>query len=348
MPLRLAFRTRASLRSVPNQIIASTVLFATICWLAHPVYGQLRSEGVTLYVRVSDRTTEAPIERARVELVSFPSAVAGSGYTDSTGKVEFTLYDPGSYVVRASKSGFLDAEVTIDINARDRIADATVSMDAQSQASGSGGKVSARMLSLPSVATDNFHKGMESLQEKKNPRQSVEFFQKAIAAAPDYYEAYFLEGTAYVQLNSPKEAESAFRKAIELKPDFISPYYPLALVLFGQRRYDDEEQLLQQAMKQNADGWQWPFELARCTALRGQWDKALDYGHMASGKPNAPSKVHLLMGDLYSNSGHIPEAISEFEQFVKADPQSPYMPKVEKALASLRATARTPTSADPR
>ena len=347
MPPRLAPPPGTTPRSVPNRIMACSLIFATICCLAHHVRAQLRSEGVTLHVRVANRTTEAPIERARVEVVSFPSSVAGAGYTDSTGKVEFTLYEPGSYVVRASKSGFLDAEVTVDINGRDRIADASVSMDAQGEMSGSAGaKVSARTLSLPAAATDNFQKGIEFLQEKKHPLQSLEFLQRAIAAAPDYYEAYFLEGMAYSQLNSPKEAESAFRKAIELKPDFISPYYPLAIVLFGQKRYDDEEQLLQQAMKQNADGWQWPFELARCTALRGQWDKALAYGHMASGKPNAPSKVHLLMGDLYSNSGHIPEAISEFEQFVQADPQSPYIPKVEKALASLRATARTPASAN--
>jgi tetratricopeptide (TPR) repeat protein len=346
MPLRLAF-PHATLESVPNQIIVS-LLFATVSCLTHPGHAQLRSEGVTLNVRVTERKGEIPLERARVEVVRFPSSVADTGYTDSSGRVEFTLYDPGSYALRASKSGFLDAEVRIDINARDRIAYAAISMELQSQASGSaGGKVSARMLSLPTAATDNFQKGMESLQ-KKNPRQSLEYFQKAIAAAPDYYEAYFLQGTAYVQLNSTRDAESVFRKAIELKPDFISPYYPLAMVLFGQKRYEEEERLLQQAMKQNADGWQWPFELARCAALRGQWDKALDYGHVASGKPNAPSKVHLLMGDLYSNSGHIPEAIAEFEQFVKADPQSPYIPKVEKALASLRATSRTPTSADSR
>jgi len=299
-------------------------------------------------VRISERKSETAIERVRVEIIRFPSEVVNAAFTDGSGGIEFGPLDAGSYVLRASKSGFQDAETTVDLNGRDRIANASIEMEPQGQASNSGGKVSARTLSLPAAATDNFQKGMEALQARRNPRQSLEFLQKAIAAAPDYYEAYFLEGTAYTQLNSAKEAESAFRKAIELKPDFISPYYPLALVMFGQKRYDDEEQLLQQAMKQNADGWQWPFELARCTALRGQWAKALDYGHMASGKPNAPSKVHLLMGDLYSNSGHIPEAISEFEQFVKADPQSPYMPKVEKALTSLRAAARTPASADSR
>jgi tetratricopeptide (TPR) repeat protein len=324
-------------------------VLAVASQLFRPLQAQMRSGGTVLRVRVSESKSETVIERARVELIKFPSEVVNTAYTDGSGGVEFGPIEAGSYEVQASKNDFRDAETTVDISARDRIVNASIEMEPRAQASNSHAeKVSAHTLSLPSSATENFQKGMESLQQKKNPRQSLEFFQKAIAAAPDYYEAYFLEGTAYAQLNSPKEAESAFRKAIELKPDFLSPYYPLAMVLFGQKRYDDEEQLLQQAMKQNADGWQWPFELARCTALRGQWDKALEYGHMASGKPSAPSKVHLLMGDLYSNSGHIPEAIAEFEQFVKADPQSPYMPKVEKALVSLRATARTPTSADSR
>jgi tetratricopeptide (TPR) repeat protein len=216
-------------------------------------------------------------------------------------------------------------------------------MEPQGQASKqAGGKVSARMLSLPTAATENFQKGVQSLQGAKNPRQSLEYLQKAIAAAPDYYEAYFLQGTAYAQLNSAKDAESSFRKAIELKPDFMSPYYPLAMVLFGQKRFDEEEQLLQEAMKQNADGWQWPFELARCAALRAQWDKALKYGKAAIGKENAPSKVHLLMGDLYSNTGDNDDAIAEFELFRKLDPHSPYIPKVEQALVKLRSAASKP------
>ncbi len=324
-----------------------TFLSASSLCFTPAAQAQMRSESATLRVRVLNHRTEAVLDQVRVELVRFPSEVVNSGFTDSSGGLEFDAVEPGSYLLRAFKSGFQFAETRVDIGTRDRMAEASIAMEPEDQASGSsGGKVSARTLSLPPAAVENFQKGLDYLQDKKNARQSLEFLQKAIALSPDYYEAYFLEGMAYMQLNSTKQAETAFRKTLELKPDFINAYYPLAMVLFGQKRYDEEEQLVQEAMKQNADGWQWPFELARCSALRGHWDKALEYGHMASQKPAAPSKVHLLMGDLYSNTGHIPEAISEFEQFVRMDPQSTYMPKVEKALASLRAAAKPAVSAN--
>ena len=85
--------------------------------------------------------------------------------------------------------------------------------------------------------------------------------------------------------------------------------------------------------------------MARCMAKLGAWDKAVEYGKTASQKPNVPSKIHILMGDLYSNSGASDKALAEFEEFARIDPNSPLMPKVREAIAMLqRQIAATPAS----
>ena len=51
---------------------------------------------------------------------------------------------------------------------------------------------------------------------------------------------------------------------------------------------------------------------------------------------NAPPKVHLLMADLYSNTGKPDKAMEQSRNFEKLDPSSPYIPRVHQVLAELR------------
>jgi tetratricopeptide (TPR) repeat protein len=110
----------------------------------------------------------------------------------------------------------------------------------------------------------------------------------------------------------------------------------LALLLYAQQRYAEEKELLLEAQKLDATDWRWPFELARCHAQQGQWEGALRYGVTASGSANAPPKVHLLLADIYANSGRPRDAIAELELFAKLDPESFYMKRVREVLNVLR------------
>jgi len=49
-----------------------------------------------------------------------------------------------------------------------------------------------------------------------------------------------------------------------------------------------------------------------------------------------PSKVHLLLADIYSNSDRPNDAIAELETFSRLDPESPFMSRVREVLPELR------------
>jgi tetratricopeptide (TPR) repeat protein len=144
-----------------------------------------------------------------------------------------------------------------------------------------------------------------------------------------------------VQTSAASDAEVSLRKAIALDSHMTAPYYPLALLLFGQHRYAEEKELLLRAEKLDATSWRWPFELARCHAQQGLWESALRYGVVANERASAPAKVHLLLADIYANSDRPREAVAELELFAKLDPKSSYMERVREVLPILRQRAAT-------
>ena len=294
--------------------------------------------GATVAVHVTSLEGEHPLERARVDLLLFPDEYTQEGFTDAAGGLEFHgVGVPAAYIVRAEKDGYRTTEVRVDLRRGESGCEVSVQMPAlAAKLTARPGVSSVRELSIPPSAFREFRKGAELLNQKKNPRASIEHFQKALTLFPGYFEAYFLLGMTYLQLNSPSQAQEALRQAINLNPKFIEPYYPLATLLMGAQQHGEAERLLLRAQELDPKGWRWPFELARSKAEQHQWDQALAYGEKARALPNAPAKVHLLMSDLYSNTGKPSKAIAELEEFEKLDPSSPYIPRVQRVIEELR------------
>jgi tetratricopeptide (TPR) repeat protein len=303
-----------------------------------PALGQISTSTVSIAVRVTEAGSEQPIEQAKVELTRFPEGVVQTAFTDGSGRLEFSRLSPQPYILRVYKSGYRTTEVNVDI----RRGETAISVQAQlNREQGdapalTGGVISARALSIPQPALTATQKGLQALNEKKDARQAVQFFQEAIRLFPDYYEAYFMFGVAEMQLKAYDEAQKAFEKAIELNPQFVRPYYPLAVLLTSRKRHEDAERLLLRAIEIDAQNWEGPFELSRSYANRQLWEKALHYGEMAHSRPNPATKVHLLMADLYSNTGQKDKAITELEKFIRLDPSSSFSPKAKAALEQLR------------
>jgi len=326
----------ALVRRLRRLRLAALVLLVALGFA--PVALGQRTAPMDVAVRVTGAEHEEPIERARVDLTIFPNGVSQAAITDATGQVLFRSVFPGSYLVRVEKAGYRSAEVQVDLTRGQTHRQVYVSLTPEetNQPSAPAGTVSARSLSIPASAQDEFRKGEELLRGKKNPKESVPHFRKAIDAFPAYWEAYFRLGMAQLQLNSLEDARASLAKAVELDSKSLGPYYPLAVVLITLKRYPEAETMLQRAMEMDPQGWQWPFELARCAAAQGQWEKALQYGGKAHEQPNAPTKVHLLMADLYNNTGNTKKQIEELEEFARLDPNSPFMPRVRQVLEQLR------------
>ncbi len=286
-----------------------------------------------------------------MQLVRFPDGIVTEQFTGSDGGVQFSGISVGAYAIRASHQGYDPGEAHVDFRKGDgtlQKVDIPLLLRKQDRNSMASGTISADDLRIPDSARKEFEHGRRLLNEKRDLDGSVAAFQRAIELYPGYADVYFLMGAAQVRLNAAPVAEASLRKAIALDSQRTTAYYPLAILLFGQRRFNEEKELLLEAEKLDATDWRWPFELARCHAQQSQWDSALRYGLAASAGANVPSKVHLLLADIYANSNKPREAVAELELFAQLDPKSAHMDRVREVLPVLRQRAATPSQSEPR
>jgi Flp pilus assembly protein TadD len=297
----------------------------------------LGQSSMTVTVRVVEAGTGAPVARARVELSSYRAGGGAVAFTDDRGRAEFPDVARQPYAVRVSCEGFHPSEERAEANRNDFSVDVTVELrrvEARVQAA-PGLLIPAARLAVPRKAAAELEKGLRQLNRGQAGR-SLRHFEKALASYPEYYEAHYLAGMAYLELRDAEKAEAALRKAVEMNAGFLLPVHPLAVVLLARRELDEAERLLLRAQERDPEGWQWPYELARCHGTRGDWPKALPYGLRARAHEQAPAKVHLLMVDIYRNLGDYPKAIEELEAFAHREPRSPLLPRVEAMLRELR------------
>ena len=298
-------------------------------------------------VRVHSSGSEAPLAQVRVELVKFPSGVVSELFTGSDGRVQFSSISVGAYTIRATRQGYQAGQATVDFrrgDATEQNVEILLVPEEKLGNSSAAGSISADELKIPTKAKKEFDRGKRLLNEEKKPNESIGAFQNAIDSYPDYADAYFLLGTAQMQTGALAAAEASLRKAISIDSKRTGPYYPLAMILFGQKKFSDERQVLEDAQKIEPSDWRWGFELARSNAQQGNWGKALEAALEVRKMPNAPTKIHLLLGDIYSNSGHVKEAIDELELFVHLDPESPFVSRVKQVLPELKKQLDGPTS----
>ncbi len=318
-----------------NWMPAAALLLAL--WCVTPARGQTTTPTASLSVRVIELGREQTIEQVKIELTRFPEGVLQVAFTDGSGRLEFSRLAPQSYNVRASKEGYRTAEVSVDIRRCESSKSVVVQMQRiPSEWLLAGTLVSARVVTIPKQAMAEVMKGIECLNEKKDAPQAIKHFQDAVRLFPNFYEACFMLGVAHMQMKSYREAQQAFEKAIALNAKFVRPYYPLAVLFTSVKRHEEAERLLLRAIELDPQNWEGPFELARNYANRQLWEKALHYGEIAHARPSPAPKVHLLMADLFSNTGRTDKAIEELEKFIRLDPDSSYLPKAKAAIDHLR------------
>ena len=337
-------------RSRQVATIAASLLFSCPVGLAQSTAGQASDHPGKVLVRVRDRLNEEQLAQVQVQLIRFPDGVVAEQFTGSDGSVQFSGLSAGAFTIRASLQGYEPGETQIDLRNADRTlesVDISLLPRRQEESAPPNGTVAAGGLRVPDSARKEFERGSRLLNQKKDFTRSIAAFERAIRLYPGYSDAYFLMGTAQMQASAASDAEASLRKAIALDAHRTAPYYPLALLLFGQKRYAEERELLLEAQKMDGADWRWSFELARCHAQQGQWESALRYGLEAEGSVNVPPKVHLLLADIYANSDKPREAVAELELFAKLDPKSSYMGRVREVLPILRqrlATSALPSS----
>lgn len=93
-----------------------------------------------------------------------------------------------------------------------------------------------------------FEQGQDAHQ-KGDYQTAIDLYDKALAVIPEFPEAEYQKGNAFVALIKPADAEAAFRRAIALREDWTLPIIALATLLERRSEFAESEKLLNKAIE---------------------------------------------------------------------------------------------------
>ena len=109
----------------------------------------------------------------------------------------------------------------------------------------------ARSQAEPANPTDQaiafFEQGQDE-HAKGNFAKAIELYGQATKLLPEFAEAEFQKGNAYLSLSKPVEAEKAFRRAVEIRGDWTLALAALGTSLERRGEYAESEKLLTKAL----------------------------------------------------------------------------------------------------
>ena len=301
----------------------------------------LLAEGQTRRVEIHGQVRfaqgGAPAANVVVRLESYEGGGSiGEAFTDSSGKFQFTSLPPAQYLVRVRQSGYRDAQQTVDLTTTSSgLVLLQLSPDTSSSATVSKpGSIDAN---VPAAAQKELDKGVAALAEggKDKTAFAVKCFEKAVSIDPKFVEARLKLGTGYMDLGQWDKAEQALLATIEVDPRAFNAFFALSEVYLHQNKIAEAEKVLINGLAIQDQSYLGHLNLARV-----YWEKAREIKDLAQAKPalekayeevkraltlNADlGGAHLLKGNLLLRVGRTADALTEFSEYLRLEPNGAF------------------------
>jgi tetratricopeptide (TPR) repeat protein len=268
----------------------------------------------------------ARIANADASLCDTGGAVLEVSTSDDSGEFSFQGLRPGRYILRVQANGFQSAELEIDLSYASQHGLSIMLRPARNmlQPQEGGELVSARELAIPTASRELLDSGKKQLYQEKNSKAALRDFQAAINRSPDFYEAYYLAGMAYLSLENPSEAEKHFRKSVDLsQKKYAEADIALGSLLLQRGEQRQGEELLRQGLASNPLSWPGQFALGELELTRGHLEAALAAAQQALAlAPNQPV-VRRLLAIVHLRQKNYSALVTDLDAYLQLDPDSP-------------------------
>ncbi len=288
--------------------------------------------GVTVQVLTDQRTLLT--DQALVRLRNMFTGADEWKVTRYRSEAVFQEVLPGSYEIEVSAAGYgtvvekLDTQNSFGMNRVYIVLKRDGSMPAISTPPTAG---------VPEDVRKDTQRGIEALKAGQyTPAERN--LRKAYKKYPDNPDLNYLLGALYVQKKDFGEAKNYLGKAAAANPPSVRSLVMLGRVLLQQKDTSGAIGYLQRAVTLDPEQWMAYSLLATGYLRQGQNDKAEESARAAlrTGK-GAANAARLPLGQALAQMGRLPEAIDEFEGFVRDVPGSPMVGEVQQLIAQLKA-----------
>ncbi len=185
-------------------------------------------------------------------------------------------------------------------------------------------RVSVRELKIPSKARDEFEQGLRRLA-KRDSAGSLRHFDAAVRVYPGYYEVYYHEGIAQLQLRNNEEALRCFQKAIDLSEGrYAGAEFGYGLALLREGEAEEAERVVRQGLEADPDSVDGHVVLGFVLLKLDRPDEAEKHAREAIGRnaTNSP-KGYLVLSDVDAAAGNYDGEVRDLDTYLKLRPNDP-------------------------
>lgn len=189
--------------------------------------------------------------------------------------------------------------------------------------SSSGHMVSVRDLQVSSKAKDNLQRGLQRLL-KNDAQGSLKHFAAAIAAAPNFSDAFYHRGVAEARLRQDEAALGSFQTAIELSEGHDPrAEFGYALVLNRIGNALEAERVARHGLQTDANIPDGHIVLALILMKLNRFDEAEKSAHQALllSQPSS-AKAHLVLADIRGARRDFAGQANELDEYLKIYPHA--------------------------
>lgn len=296
-----------------------------------------------LMVKVVFPNERAVGQNIEVQLVATAGNVVNSYFTNSEGEVTFNTVAAGSYRFRIRGPGIVDTTTDtfyLESNGGNRMQWVHVKPEESKDAVGSTqGMVSAAELNVPDKAKKEFAKGNDALVAG-DAKKALDHYNKAVQIYPRYGLAYNNIGAAYMQEHDTAHAQEAFAKAVEADPLLGSANANLARTKLLDKKPGEAIPFLERALSSDPKSAEFMFLMSKAQFDSGNFDQAINYALKVHAQDHQKyAAVHLLAGSAYESKNDLPDARTQYELFLKENPEAPQAAQVRAEVNRLNAAA---------
>lgn len=291
------------------------------------------------WVRYAD--TMQPAENVRVDLTTRAMQLVHTTFTRADGGFEFRALSAGEYALVVAVEGFEPVREVVELMGSSRVGiQLLLRRSADAEEAPAEPAVSVRELGLPKGARAAYRRGLERLYRRGDAKGSVAQFERAIAEAPEFYEARHALGVAYVQLGQAGEAERAFRQAIEISQQGFAPaFVSLAGLYNNQKRHEEGLALARRAAALTPENYEAYFEASRALFALGRLAEAeVSMRKTQQLKPDFPG-IYLLYANLSIRKRDLDGVIASLEEYLRLAPAGPAAENARRMLEQARKNA---------
>lgn len=273
---------------------------------------------------------------------------AGATYADNEGKFSFSVPLPNVYHVVVNDPDFEPVRVSYEIRElsgfNNFIQIALVPKQHTSTAPAAGTNpflVNTQEYSrhFGKDAMKEFDKGNKAKQKGEND-DAIRHFSKAVAIAPDFYEARNNLGLMYLGKMDFPNAEKQFSEVLRINPSDDQAYFNLGNTYLLSGRFPEAEQAVKGGLQRRPDSAFGDLLLGMVYSRTGNKENAERLLRQSLQNDSSMSKARLELVNLYLQERRNNEAITELKAFLKSSPNDPFAPKAQQVLTRLESQAR--------